>query len=112
MEERTVIIRTGSFRSFVLGALFGAGIALLFAPRSGSEVRMMIGDKSAEIKDRAVEMVRDTRDRAQTTFTSARDKVEETVKGLKERMKDSQEISDLKRELEITEEMNNRAFPL
>lgn len=112
MEERTVIIKTGSFRSFVWGALVGAGIALLMAPRTGMEMRTLLSDKGVEIKDRAVELARDTRDKAQNTYVAARGKVEDTVKSFKEKAQDHQEINDLKREVEIMEEMNNRAFPL
>jgi gas vesicle protein len=34
-----------------LGALIGAGIALMLAPQSGQEMRNMIGEKSSDLKD-------------------------------------------------------------
>jgi gas vesicle protein len=44
----------GNFGSFfagvVLGGLIGAGVALLYAPQSGEETRILIKDKSIEIK--------------------------------------------------------------
>lgn len=40
---------------FLVGALSGAVVALLFAPQSGEETRAMIGERSIELRDRAVE---------------------------------------------------------
>ena len=38
---------------FVVGSLFGAVVALLFAPTTGEEMRDQIREKSIELKDRA-----------------------------------------------------------
>jgi gas vesicle protein len=110
--ERTVIIKKSSFRSFLTGALIGAGVALLFAPHTGRETREMITDKSLDLKDRATDVVNDTRERAQMTFATARNKVEETVKNVKDRAQEDPDIRDLKRELEIMDDVNNPSFPL
>ncbi len=40
---------------FLVGAMSGAVVALLFAPQSGEETRALIGEKSIELRDRAVE---------------------------------------------------------
>ena len=40
---------------FLVGAVGGAVVALLFAPQSGEETRALIGEKSIELRDRAVE---------------------------------------------------------
>ncbi|MFC2052676.1 YtxH domain-containing protein [Chloroflexota bacterium] len=49
----------GNFGSFfaglVLGGLIGAAVALLYAPQSGEETRILIKDKSVELKDTTVE---------------------------------------------------------
>jgi gas vesicle protein len=42
--------------SFLVGGLVGAGLALLFAPRSGRELRGLIGDKVREGADRGREL--------------------------------------------------------
>ncbi len=42
---------------FLLGGLIGAGVALLLTPRSGREVRGLIGDKSRELADDAASFV-------------------------------------------------------
>jgi len=43
---------SGVILSFLLGALSGAALAMLFAPRSGRETREMLGDKFRETADR------------------------------------------------------------
>ncbi len=58
---------------FLLGALVGAVMALLFAPQSGEDTRSMIKDKSIEL-----------RDRAQETAEQARARTDEVVNQLKE----------------------------
>jgi hypothetical protein len=42
---------------FGAGLLVGAGLALLFAPSSGRELREEIGERAAELKDRATATV-------------------------------------------------------
>lgn len=42
--------------SFFSGALLGAGLALLFAPVSGKEVRQAIGSEFDELKDKLKKM--------------------------------------------------------
>ncbi len=43
---------SGILLSFMLGALSGAALAILFAPRSGRETREMLGEKLRETADR------------------------------------------------------------
>jgi gas vesicle protein len=38
---------------FFIGGLIGAAVALLLAPQSGEETRVLIKDKSIELKDKA-----------------------------------------------------------
>jgi len=61
------------FVGFLLGALSGAVAALLLAPQSGAETRVMIKDKSVEL-----------RDKAQQTAEQARAKTDEVVRQLKD----------------------------
>lgn len=43
---------SGVVLSFLLGALSGAALAILFAPRSGRETREILGEKLRETADR------------------------------------------------------------
>ena len=40
---------------FLVGAVTGGVVALLFAPQSGEETRALIGERSIELRDKAVE---------------------------------------------------------
>ncbi len=44
---------SGIILSFMLGALSGAALAILFAPRSGRETREMLGEKLRETAERS-----------------------------------------------------------
>jgi gas vesicle protein len=136
MEEKTIVIRRGAFGAFLRGALFGAGIALLLAPRSGRETRMMLSEKGHELRDRAMDManttrdraetvVRDTRDRAETfvqdtrvraenVVNDARNRLDDKIQGVKEgwAAEESKTEKQLKRELEISEDIENPIHPL
>lgn len=114
MDEKTVIIKKGSFGSFVRGAMIGAGLALLLAPRSGRETREILSDRGMEFRDKASEIARDTRSRAQTYISDARNKLNDTMRGVKDGIAEgsSEANKELKRELEIMEDMNNPHFNL
>lgn len=68
----------GAFLSgFIVGGLVGAAIALLIAPQSGEETRVMIRDRSIELKDKAVEAAEDARIRAEAAAEEARTRADE-----------------------------------
>jgi gas vesicle protein len=48
--------------AFVVGALTGAAVALLFAPQSGEETREMLGQKAREGKAKAREAMEQGRE--------------------------------------------------
>ena len=114
MDERTIIIKKGSVSSLLTGMLIGAGLALLFAPQSGMETRGMLTEKGVEIRDKAVEIAHDTRVRAQHSLEEARNKMQEKMRSMKEGapIVGEGENKQLKRELEIMEDVNNPHFPL
>lgn len=111
MEEKVIVVKeSGSFSAFLRGMVIGAAIALLVAPRSGRETRHILTERGGEVYDKASYIAKDTRDRAQHVVSSAKNKIEETVKGVKDSA--NQEAKDLKREVEIMEDINNPIHPL
>jgi gas vesicle protein len=67
--------RSGGFSSFLLGALIGAGLALLYAPRSGKETRREIADGAQRLRDASEEAIR----RAQKAMTDSVDDLKDQV---------------------------------
>ena len=69
---------TGSILlAFILGAVSGAAVALLYAPASGRETREFLGEKAREGKERAnkaAERGRDIINQGRETLTTAIDR--------------------------------------
>jgi gas vesicle protein len=65
--------------TFLLGAAIGAGIALLFAPRSGAETRADIRRRARNAKNSASRVAHDVTDSVTGTFQDARRRVEEQI---------------------------------
>jgi len=61
------------------GALVGAGVALLMAPKPGAEVRRDLSDGYSSVRDAAARRYRDIADRASQRFEEASAKFEEKV---------------------------------
>ena len=47
----------GTLAAFAVGAAVGAGLALLFAPRSGRETRELLAQRACDLRDKAVDSV-------------------------------------------------------
>lgn len=66
---------TGSILlAFILGAVSGAAVALLYAPQSGSETRELLGEKAREGRERAAQAAakgREILDQGRDTLSSA-----------------------------------------
>jgi gas vesicle protein len=74
--------------AFIVGALTGAGVALLFAPASGEETREYLGQKAREGRARARNAVEQGREVYQTqreTLTSAVERGREAYQQARER---------------------------
>ena len=74
----------GGLGSFVLGALVGAGLALLFAPQSGEDTQDEIKTRALKLKDVAQERVRDAQSSLETRLAAARENVQGRVESVKE----------------------------
>jgi len=60
--------------SFMLGAIAGAAVALLYAPATGEETRRRLSEKAREGRDKAERLARDGReffDRQRENITTA-----------------------------------------
>jgi gas vesicle protein len=61
------------------GALVGAGIALLMAPKPGAEVRRDLSDGYSSVRDAAARRYREMADRATAKFEEASAKFDQKV---------------------------------
>lgn len=62
--------------SFLLGLAVGAGVALLFAPRTGEETRRDLQRRAREVGDQAQDLVSEISESVGNTLQQAKDKVE------------------------------------
>jgi gas vesicle protein len=65
--------------TFVTGLLVGAGLALLFAPRTGVETRRQLQKSAKRVGDQAQDLVSDVTGSVSQTIKSAKEKVEERI---------------------------------
>ena len=86
-EDGYIIIereRSSGFGSFVVGALVGAGLALLFAPQSGEETQEEIKARARKLRDAAEEKMRVAQESLEERLDEARHGVETRVESVKE----------------------------
>ena len=70
---------SGGVSDFLLGALIGAGVALLFAPRSGRETRADIGRRARAAQGRVRDVAEGVTDQVVGTFEGAKSRIEEQL---------------------------------
>ena len=63
--------------SFVAGAAVGAGLALLYAPKSGKDMRETITDLTEDAVDKIKEYARDAQDKIKTIIEEGKEVVVE-----------------------------------
>ncbi len=79
-DQRTVIIekdRSPEIGAFLVGALIGAGLALLFAPGSGAETQRRIREQARKLRELTEDRVRGLREDLGTRMDSAKGVVEQ-----------------------------------
>jgi gas vesicle protein len=84
MSEDTSCKPCGYLTAFAIGALVGAGIALLYAPRSGKETREVLARRARELKDKAG----DALDKAKETIREKKTEIAAAVEAGKEAMRE------------------------
>lgn len=69
--------------AFILGALVGAGAALLFAPRSGEETQQELKDRALKLKSAAETRMREAQKQLEDRLDTAREGVQHRVEGVR-----------------------------
>jgi gas vesicle protein len=80
----------GVMVAFVIGALAGAAVALLFAPASGEETRELLSQKAREGKAKAKEAM----DQGREYYTRQRDNIATAVDRGREAFQQARERGD------------------
>ena len=63
--------------SFLAGAALGAGLALLYAPKSGREMRDQIGDLTDDAVDKIKEYAKEAQDKIKATLEECKETIME-----------------------------------
>lgn len=112
-EVPTIIIERGGsgIGPFILGALVGAGLALLFAPKSGAETQEDLKEKARKLKTAAEERMRSAQKRLEERLDSARQGVQARVDDVREAMDAGRKAAvDARGELEKKLERSKAAY--
>lgn len=80
-DEAYVVIeqKPAGIGSFLLGLAVGAGVALLFAPRTGEETRRQLQRRAREVGDQAQDLVSDISESVGSTLQQAKHTVESRI---------------------------------
>lgn len=107
-----VIEREGSgLTSFVVGALVGAGLALLFAPRTGEETQAQLREKASQFRDVAEDRVRAAQRDLEARLDRAREGVEARVGQVRDAVEAGREAArDARADLEQKLERSRAAY--
>lgn len=68
--------RSGGVGSFIIGALLGAGVALLLAPKSGEETQEELKEQARKLRIAAEERVREAQRQLEERLDEAREGVQ------------------------------------
>jgi len=107
-----VIEREGSgLTSFVVGALVGAGLALLFAPRSGEETQAQLREKANQFRGVAEDRVRAAQRDLGARLDRAREGVEARVGQVRDAVEAGRDAArDARADLEQKLERSKAAY--
>ena len=76
----------GGIRWFLLGAVVGAGLGLLFAPQSGERTRRDLARRGRKLRDRAEELIEDYTDDVVEEVQEGKKKLQRTASTARESM--------------------------
>ncbi len=79
--------------TFLWGAILGAGLALLFAPRTGQETRRELGNGMRRLKDSAEDTVQKVQKAVTGTIEEFRDQVNERMDSARQAMEAGREAA-------------------
>lgn len=77
--------------AFLLGAVAGAAVALLYAPAAGDETRQYLGRRAREGRDRARDAARDATDQGREFYQRQRDTVSSAIERGREAFQQARE---------------------
>jgi gas vesicle protein len=84
---------SGSVSTFITGAVVGAGVALLFAPQAGAQVRGLLYDYAARAKDELDEAVDHGTELLDSTVAHSQEFLEKGKESLHETGRQAKEFS-------------------
>jgi gas vesicle protein len=97
--------------SFVIGALVGAGLALLFAPKSGAETQEELKEHARRLRGTAEARMREAQKHIEERFDVAREGVNEGVDSVKSALDTGREAArEARDELEKKLETSKAAY--
>ena len=105
-EERGASVG-GILLSFLAGAAIGSGLALLFAPKSGKELREQIKDLTDDAVDKIKEYSQDAQERIRSTYEEGRELVREKKSLISSAIEAGKEAMEKERE-RLSEEQKGR----
>lgn len=77
MSEEKGISAGAVLVSFVAGAAIGAGLALLYAPKSGSEMRETLADFTEDAVDKIKEYTKEAQEKIKTSLEEGKETIAE-----------------------------------
>lgn len=88
----------GGVGSFILGTLVGAGLALLFAPKSGEETQEELKAGALKLKSSAQERLKESQENLEARLVAARENVHARVESVKEAVESGRQAASEARE--------------
>ena len=103
--------RGSSVGAFVLGALVGAGLALLFAPQSGEETQEEIRRRARKLKAKAEDKLRAAQEQIEGRIEQARQNVQGRVDSVRNAVESGRQAArDARQDLEHRLEQTKAAY--